>query len=118
MAEKNVTEVLVTPVVPTVDDNQELTVYVPVASSDVASAVKPDAGDFSVADDGKLSLIKGDSYDSLQDALDTVAQVAPDEIIRVVKVGSVEVIDWADFENGAKLLAAVICALGREDTPC
>ena len=30
----------------------------------------------------------------------------------------VEVIDWADFENGARLLAAVICALGREDTPC
>jgi endoglucanase len=28
----------------------------------------------------------------------------------------VEVIDWADFENGAKLLAAVVCALGREET--
>lgn len=27
----------------------------------------------------------------------TVAQVAPDEIIRVVKVGSVEVIDWAEL---------------------
>ncbi len=30
----------------------------------------------------------------------------------------VEVIDWEDFENGAKLLAAVICALGREESIC
>jgi endoglucanase len=30
----------------------------------------------------------------------------------------VEVFDWADFENGAKLLAFVICALGREEQVC
>jgi endoglucanase len=30
----------------------------------------------------------------------------------------VEVFDWADFENGAKLLAAVICALGKEEQVC
>lgn len=105
MAEKNVTEVLVTPVVPTVVDNQELTVYVPVASSDVAGVVKPDAGDFSVADDGKLSLIKGSSYDSLQDALDTVAQVAQD--VSTLKVDKQNRVDNG-LETESKLVVGAI----------
>lgn len=56
MAEINKTEILITPVVPKIVDNQQLTVYVPLGTNDSPGVLKPDDKDFAVDTDAKMSL--------------------------------------------------------------
>ena len=61
MAEINKTEILITPVVPKIVDNQQLTVYVPLGTNDSPGVLMPDSKDFAVDTDAKMSL-KLDSF--------------------------------------------------------
>lgn len=61
MAEINKTEILITPVVPKIVDNQQLTVYVPLGTNNSPGVLMPDSKDFVVDTDAKMSL-KLDSF--------------------------------------------------------
>ncbi len=54
--ERNIVEVLLTPKVPKVIDNQQLMVYIPLATSETPGVVKPDDKDFTMGSDGTLYL--------------------------------------------------------------
>lgn len=54
--ERNVVEVLLTPKVPKVIDNQQLMVYIPLATGETPGVVKPDDKDFTMGSDGTLYL--------------------------------------------------------------
>ena len=54
--ERNIVEVLLTPKVPKVIDNQQLMVYIPLANSETPGIVKPDDKDFTMGSDGTLYL--------------------------------------------------------------
>ena len=82
MAEINKTEILITPVVPKIVDNQQLTVYVPLGTSDSPGVLMPDSKDFVVDTDAKMSL----KLDSFKDengntpSLDTILKNISDNI--------------------------------------
>ena len=82
MAEINKTEILITPVVPKIVDNQQLTVYVPLGTSDSPGVLMPDSKDFAVDTDAKMSL----KLDSFKDengntpSLDTILKNISDNI--------------------------------------
>lgn len=54
--ERNIVEVLLTPKVPKVIDNQQLMVYIPLATSGTPGVVKPNNEDFTMGSDGTLYL--------------------------------------------------------------
>ena len=82
MAEINKTEILITPVVPKIVDNQQLTVYVPLGTSNSPGVLMPDSKDFVVDTDAKMSL----KLDSFKDengntpSLDTILKNISDNI--------------------------------------
>lgn len=82
MAEINKTEILITPVVPKIVDNQQLTVYVPLGTNDSPGVLMPDSKDFAVDTDAKMSL----KLDSFKDengntpSLDTILKNISDNI--------------------------------------
>ena len=82
MAEINKTEILITPVVPKIVDNQQLTVYVPLGTNDSPGVLMPDSKDFVVDTDAKMSL----KLDSFKDgngntpSLDTILKNISDNI--------------------------------------
>ena len=82
MAEINKTEILITPVVPKIVDNQQLTVYVPLGTNNSPGVLMPDSKDFVVDTDAKMSL----KLDSFKDdngntpSLDTILKNISDNI--------------------------------------
>lgn len=82
MAEINKTEILITPVVPKIVDNQQLTVYVPLGTGNSPGVLMPDSKDFVVDTDAKMSL----KLDSFKDengntpSLDTILKNISDNI--------------------------------------
>lgn len=82
MAEINKTEILITPVVPKIVDNQQLTVYVPLGTNNSPGVLMPDSKDFVVDTDAKMSL----KLDSFKDengntpSLDTILKNISDSI--------------------------------------
>lgn len=82
MAEINKTEILITPVVPKIVDNQQLTVYVPLGTNNSPGVLMPDSKDFAVDTDAKMSL----KLDSFKDengnipSLDTILKNISDNI--------------------------------------
>ena len=82
MAEINKTEILITPVVPKIVDNQQLTVYVPLGTNGSPGVLMPDSKDFVVDTDAKMSL----KLDSFKDengntpSLDTILKNISDNI--------------------------------------
>ena len=82
MAEINKTEILITPVVPKIVDNQQLTVYVPLGTKNSPGVLMPDSKDFVVDTDAKMSL----KLDSFKDgngntpSLDTILKNISDNI--------------------------------------
>ena len=82
MAEINKTEILITPVVPKIVDNQQLTVYVPLGTNGSPGVLMPDSKDFVVDTDAKMSL-KLDSFkdgDGNTPSLDTILKNISDNI--------------------------------------
>ena len=82
MAAINKTEILITPVVPKIVDNQQLTVYVPLGTNNSPGVLMPDSKDFVVDTDAKMSL----KLDSFKDengntpSLDTILKNISDNI--------------------------------------
>ena len=82
MAEINKTEILITPVVTKIVDNQQLTVYVPLGKNNSPGVLMPDSKDFAVDTDAKMSL----KLDSFKDrngntpSLDTILKNISDNI--------------------------------------
>ena len=99
MAEINKTEILITPVVPKIVDNQQLTVYVPLGTGNSPGVLMPDSKDFVVDTDAKMSL----KLDSFKDenghtpSLDTILKNISDNIqFQLGKAGEYTLLktDW------------------------
>lgn len=70
--EKNITEVLLTPKVPKVVDNQQLFVYTPLATHSTPGILTPDSLDFSIDSNGVLKLKTDGTGNSLTEILTTI----------------------------------------------
>ena len=70
--EKNITEVLLTPKVPKVIDNQQLFVYTPLATHNTPGILTPDSLDFSIDANGVLTLKTDGTGSSLSEILTTI----------------------------------------------
>lgn len=99
MAEINKTEILITPIVPKIVDNQQLTVYVPLGTNNSPGVLMPDSKDFAVDTDAKMSL----KLDSFKDengntpSLDTILKNISDNIqSQLGKAGEYKLLktDW------------------------
>ena len=70
--EKNITEVLLTPKVPKVIDNQQLFVYTPLATHSTPGILTPDSLDFSIDASGVLTLKTDGTGSSLSEILTAI----------------------------------------------
>ncbi len=70
--EKNITEVLLTPKVPKVVDNQQLFVYTPLATHSTPGILTPDSLDFSIDGNGVLTLKTDGTGSSLSEILTAI----------------------------------------------
>lgn len=113
MANKNIVEVLVQPQVPKVLDNQNIFVYMPLATNKSPGIVKPDETDFIIGENGTLQFNwSGTRYEKWADVFNDIIKLQ--NSINQVELNREQLFDDADKVEGKDTIKRKVDILSRD----